>query len=401
MPDASRCHRRVVDTGRHIAERYGFKEIATPIFEFTEVFTRSIGETTDIVSKEMYTFQDRSGANLTLRPEGTAGVARAFISGGLTQQLPLKYYYAGPMFRYERPQKGRLRQFHQIGIEHLGGSIPSVDAEVIALGAHVLNELGILNQTTLELNTLGDSESRSAYRRALVNYFNSHLAELSEESVLRLGRNPLRILDSKSAADQELVSEAPLLSDHLTPAARDFFESVRTQLDVLGIAYVINERLVRGLDYYCHTAFEFTTKTLGTQGTLIAGGRYDGLIENMGGPSTPGIGWAAGVERLAMTLSKLPLPVRPIFIIPVTETEGIPALKLAQELRHEGFTIELGHGGNLKRSLKRANKLAACCAILIGEDELMKESVSLRDLDTGTQSEVQLCSLASLLKQYR
>ena len=401
LPDDSRRHRLVIETGRTLAARYGFEEIATPIFEFTEVFTRSIGETTDIVSKEMYTFEDRSGTSLTLRPEGTAGVARAFISGGLSQQVPLKYYYAGPMFRYERPQKGRLRQFHQIGVEHIGIAAPPADVEVIALGAHILDELGVRDQTTLELNTLGDGESRTAYREALVDYFAAHRDHLSEDSRARLERNPLRILDSKSTADKAIVADAPLLSDYLTPGARDIFAAVREDLDALGLAYVINQRLVRGLDYYCHTTFEFTTENLGAQGTVIAGGRYDGLIESMGGPATPGVGWAAGVERLAMALIEPPEPIRPLAVIPIGHSEEAAALKLAQELRHSGFTIELGYGGSLKRWLKRANKLNARCAILIGEDELARGGVTLRDLDSGEQGDVALDELEARLAPYR
>src|SRR5690606_13545792 len=260
----------------------------------------TLGDTSDIVTKEMYTFIDRGGEQITLRPEATAGIARAFISGGLAQHVPLKYFCAGPMFRFERPQKGRLRQFHQIDIELLGVAEPLGDVEVIAAAADVLQALGVLDKTTLELNTLGDSESRNAYRTVLVDYLKGHLQCLSPDSRSRLERNPLRILDSKDAADRAVIADAPVFTDYLTPAARDFFDRVRAGLDTLGIDYSVNPRLVRGLDYYCHTAFEFTTTELGAQGAVIAGGRYDGLIELMGGPPTPGIGWAGGIERLAM-----------------------------------------------------------------------------------------------------
>ena len=293
LPDRARAFRRVADAARTVAGRYGYHEMATPIFEFSEVFKRTLGDTSDIVTKEMYTFTDRSGAEVTLRPEGTAGVARAVISGGLAQHTPLKYFYAGPMFRYERPQKGRLRQFHQIGVELLGVAEPVGDVEVIALGAAILEELGVAARTTLELNTLGNTDSREAYRRVLVDYLEARRDELSEESLSRLARNPLRILDSKNAGDREVVAEAPLLGDSLDAESAEFFASVCAGLDRLGIAHTLNPRLVRGLDYYCHTAFEFTTDALGAQGAVIAGGRYDGLVAQMGGPETAGIGWPA------------------------------------------------------------------------------------------------------------
>jgi histidyl-tRNA synthetase len=328
LPDAMRRHRAVIETARTVAARYGFQEMATPIFEFTEVFKRTLGDTSDIVTKEMYTFamgagkgssKDEEGATITLRPENTAGVARAFISGGLAQQLPVKVFYAGPMFRHERPQKGRQRQFHQIGIELIGVAQPQADVEVIACGAHILEALGLADAVTLELNTLGDPASRSAYREALVAFFSEHYHALSEDSRDRLSRNPLRILDSKDEGDRRLVAEAPLFEDYLNPESRDFFAAVRAGLDELGIAYTLNPRLVRGLDYYCHTAFEFTTDRLGAQSAVMAGGRYDGLIETMGGPATPGVGWASGVERLAMLLAEdIPAP-RPIAVVPVGE----------------------------------------------------------------------------------
>ena len=279
LPEDNRRHRRVIETFRDIAERFAFGEIATPIFEFAEVFKRTLGETSDIVTKEMYTFTDRGGDLITLRPEYTAGIARAFISGGLQQQLPLKFYGHGPMFRYERPQKGRQRQFHQLDAEILGVAEPLADIEVIALGATLLEALGMADVTELELNTLGDPESRAAYRAALVDYFEGHRDGLSEDSLRRLDRNPLRILDSKDEGDRAVVVDAPLMGDYLNAASADMFGAVRAGLDRLGIAYRLNPRLVRGLDYYTHTAFEFTTRKLGAQGAVIAGGRYDGLID--------------------------------------------------------------------------------------------------------------------------
>ena len=277
----------------------GFAEVATPIFEFSDVFRRTLGDTSDIVTKEMYTFADRSGAEITLRPENTAGVARAVIGGTFGERRPFKCFYAGPMFRYERPQKGRLRQFHQIGVELIGASEPLADIEVIALGAHLLEELGVLGQVTLEINTLADEASRRAYRAALVAYLEAHEDSLSEESRQRLRRNPLRVLDSKDKSDKSVLADAPEIDAHLSAEAASFFDTVCEGLSGLGIAFTRNPRLVRGLDYYCHTAFEFTTEALGAQGAVLAGGRYDGLVETMGGPPTPGVGWAGGIERLA------------------------------------------------------------------------------------------------------
>ena len=400
LPEENRRIRRIADTGRAIAARYGFEEISTPIFEFTEVFRRTLGEVSDIVTKEMYTFEDKGGDEITLRPEGTAGVARALISGGLSQNLPLKFFYEGPMFRYERPQKGRLRQFHQIGVELLGVRQPLGDIEVIAMGAEILADLGVLGQTVLQINTLGNTESRGRYRTTLVEYLENYRDELSEDSHLRLDRNPLRILDSKNKGDRRIIADAPDFSDHLDAESTDFFGEVLAGLDRLGIAYVRNPRLVRGLDYYCHTAFEFTTEALGAQGTVMAGGRYDGLVEIMGGPDTPGVGWAAGLDRLAMMVDA-PLLPRPIAVVPVGEAAAGKALEITQELRRAGFTTELGYSSNLRHCLKRANKLNARAAVILGEEELSRDSAILRDLDSGDQAEVTLAALADELERYR
>ena len=401
LPDDFRRHRHVGERARAVAERYGYLEMATPIFEFTEVFKRTLGDTSDVVSKEMYSFTDRGSEELTLRPENTAGVCRAVMSNGLRQNLPVKFFYNGPMFRYERPQKGRQRQFHQIGVELIGVEGPLGDVEVIAVGARILDALGILEKTTLELNTLGDQESRTAYRTVLVDYFSSHRAALSADSQARLERNPLRILDSKDEGDRRIVKDAPTFEAHLTPAARDFFARVRGGLDAIGIAYQISPRLVRGLDYYCHSAFEFTTTELGAQGTVMGGGRYDGLIETMGGPATPGVGWAAGVERLAMLAAGVPAAPRPIAIVPVGEAAETAALRITEDLRRRGFAADLGFGGNLGRRLKRADRLSARVAVIIGDDELAREAAMLRDLDTGEQSEVHLAELPDRLAPFR
>jgi histidyl-tRNA synthetase len=399
LPDEMRRHRVVVETARAVAARYGYHEMSTPVFEFTEVFKRTLGETSDVVTKEMYTFAIGEGEEVTLRPEATAGVARALISGGLTQSLPLKVFYTGPMFRHERPQKGRYRQFHQIDVELLGVAEPLADVEVIALGADILAALGLGEHTTLELNTLGDPESRKAYRAALVDYFSAYRDQLSDDSRDRLTRNPLRILDSKDKGDRRLIADAPLFGDYLNQQSQDFFAKVLEGLDLLGIGYTLNDRLVRGLDYYTHTAFEFTTTALGAQGTVLAGGRYDGLVETMGGPSVPGIGWAAGVERLALLLAEPPLAPRPIAVVPVGEAALPTAMKVTQQLRRAGFVVELGYSGNLKKRLQRANKMNARAALLFGDDELAAGSATLRDLDSGEQELVSLSSLAERLSR--
>ncbi len=399
LPEEARRHRYVEQVAFEIAGRYGFGEIITPIFEFTEVFARTLGETSDVVSKEMYSFTDRGGESLTLRPEGTAGVARALISGGLTQSLPLKFFYRGPMFRYERPQKGRQRQFHQIGVELLGVEGPQADIEIIAVGAHILAALGLSEHITIEINSLGDSESRSDYRAALVAYLSDFRDRLSPDSQARLERNPLRVLDSKDEGDKQLVADAPLLIDHLNAESRNFFAKVQEGLALLGLPVKVNPRLVRGLDYYSHTAFEFITSALGAQGTVMAGGRYDGLVGQMGGPATAGIGWAAGIERLSMLLGAIAEPLRPIAVIP-TQDDGV-AFALAQRLRHGGFTVELGYSGNLKKRLIRANKARARAAVILGEDEASRQAATVRDLDSGVQEEVPLASLEVHLARYR
>ncbi|MBX6745214.1 MAG: histidine--tRNA ligase [Acetobacteraceae bacterium] len=387
-----RRHHRVIEVARRISALYGFEEWATPIFEDTRVFSRSLGDTSDVVTKEMYTFQDRGGDSVTLRPENTAGVCRALVSNGLTQGgLPRKVFYAGPMFRYERPQKGRYRQFHQIGIEVLGAAEPLADAEVIACGWHIQQELGIAEGTVLEINTLGDAASREAYRAALVAYFTGHRDRLSPDSQTRLEKNPLRILDSKDKGDRALIEGAPTIFDHLTPEAAAFFEGVMRHLDRFGVPFRKNPRIVRGLDYYSHTAFEFVTDRLGAQGTVMAGGRYDGLVEEMGGPPTPSVGWAAGVERLSLLLAEAgltPPAPRPVAVVPVGEAAEGPALDLLQALRRAGVVAEIAYKGNLKRRMERANRIGARAAVILGEDELAKGIAQLRDLDAGTQESV-------------
>ncbi len=398
LPDDARKHNHVVATARALGDAYGYGEIATPIFEQTEVFKRTLGDTSDVVTKEMYTFEDKGGDSITLRPEGTAAVARSYISGKMQDQLPLKFFYHGPMFRYERPQKGRQRQFHQIGIELFGVADPVGDVEVIALGAQILEKLGVRDWCTLELNTLGDTESRDAYRAALVAYFEGHRDRLSEDSKDRLHRNPLRILDSKDKGDRTIIEQAPRFDDYLTPAAQDFFARVQEGLTDLGIGYTRNERLVRGLDYYCHTAFEFTTDRLGSQSAVLAGGRYDGLIGTMGGPETAGVGWAAGIERLTMLAEQWPAQARPVTFIPLGEAADKALRTIAFELRGQGIAIDMGYSGNLKRRMARANKAGARLAVIVGDDELAQNQATLRDMDGGEQRTVPLAELAQHLK---
>ncbi|MCB1884738.1 MAG: histidine--tRNA ligase [Geminicoccaceae bacterium] len=395
--EAMRRHRRVVGTARRTAALYGYEEIATPIFEFAEVFQRSLGETSDVVSKEMYAFEDRGGERLVLRPENTAGVVRAVLSNGLLQGLPLKLFYAGPMFRYERPQKGRQRQFHQIGVELIGAAEPLADVEVVALGSHVLEALGLEGRYVLEINSLGDPESRAAYRDVLVGYLEGHKGRLSEDSLRRLERNPLRILDSKDEGDRAVVAEAPRLGEHLNAASRDFFAAVLDGLGELGIACTQNPNLVRGLDYYTHTAFEFTTPELGAQSALIAGGRYDGLVGELGGPATPGVGWAAGIERLAMLSGEPPPPVRPVALVPIGPEAGRAAAGIADRLRRAGVAVELAFRGKPAQRMKRADRANACLALFLGDDELAQGAVKLRDLDTKDEETLPLDGLESAL----
>ncbi|MBP5215055.1 MAG: histidine--tRNA ligase [Alphaproteobacteria bacterium] len=395
---AKRKLKKVVAVGSATVEKYGFEEIETPIFEFTEVFARNLGDTSDIVTKEMYCFEDKGGESLTLRPEGTAGVVRAFVSNGMQQNLPIKFYYSGPMFRYERPQKGRQRQFTQFGVELLGVETPQADIEIISMAYEFLEKLGLSGQVTVEINSLGDEESRDAYRQKLVAYLREHYEELSEDSKNRLDKNPLRILDSKEDCDKAVVENAPLYADSLNESSRKFFADVLRGLDNLGIKYRVNNRLVRGLDYYSHTVFELTTDKLGAQGTVLAGGRYNGLVAQMGGGDVAGIGWACGVERLSMLLDEDIAPVRPIAVIPLGEEAEDKALEIAYNLRRAGFSVEQSYSGNMKKRLIKANKVNAVKAIIIGSEELANNSVMLKDLDSGEQKNVAIDDLIKELQ---
>jgi len=394
LPDVMAQHRLVIDTARQATARYGFQEMATPIFEFSEVFSRPLGESSDIVTKENYSFADRGGEQLTLRPENTAGVVRAMISGGLTQSLPLKYFYAGPMFRYERPQKGRMRQFHQVGIEYLGPNDALADAEVISAGARFLAQLGVLPHCVLHLNSLGDAESRAAYRAALVSFLQTHESALSDDSKRRLVVNPLRILDSKDTGDRDILQTAPKLQDYLNAVSKAHFQTLTTALDAAGVTWVFDPLLVRGLDYYCHTAFEFVTDALGTQGTVLGGGRYDGLSEMLGGPAVAGVGWAAGIERLAMLAGDAAVAVPKVAMLSTDPETDLAAFQLAETLRDTGVDIEFPTAGTIGKKLKKAARSNIRLAIILGGDELAKNTVQLRDLTTGTQAEIAMADLA-------
>jgi len=398
LPDDYERFRHVVDTARQAAFLFGYREMATPIFEFTDVFARSMGETSDVVSKEMYSFTDKGGEGLTLRPEYTAGICRAFISNGLQQHVPFKVFGWGPMFRFERPQKGRQRQFHQIDVEVIGAPEPQADVEVISVAAEILRRLGILDKCVLELNTLGDPESRVGYRDALVKYFSGHVEKLSEDSRKRLEKNPLRILDSKDEGDRVLVANAPLIQDYLTPEASAFFKAVQDGLAANGVPFKVSPRLVRGLDYYTHTAFEFTTDMLGAQGTVLAGGRYDGLVEQLGGKPTPGIGWAGGIERLVMLSDPKPVVAPTVAIVPIGDKAEIEAVKIAATLRRADIAVELAYKGNAGKRFKRADKLGCSHAVVIGDDELAKGVAKVKDLQSGAEAEVAIATLVAQLK---
>ena len=390
FPDSMAKHRLVIDAARTASARYGFQEMATPIFEFSEVFSRPLGESSDIVTKENYSFADRGGEILTLRPENTAGVVRAMISGGLTQSLPLKYFYAGPMFRYERPQKGRMRQFHQVGIEYLGPDDSLADAEIIACGARFLASLGVLDDCELHLNSLGDSDSRAAYRAALIAYLETFADQLSDDSKTRLAVNPLRILDSKDAGDRAILQDAPRLQDYLNDVSKAHFADLTAALDSAGVAWVFDPLLVRGLDYYCHTAFEFVTTSLGAQGTVLGGGRYDGLAEMLGGPKVAGVGWAAGVERLAMLVETASVNNPKVAILTADDGARQAAFRLAEQLRDAGIDIDLPTSGAMGKKLKKADKAGILTAVIMGSDELAKNTVQLRNLRDGSQQELPL-----------
>lgn len=377
----------IITTAAEIVRRAGFQPLMTPIFEHTGVFQRTLGETSDIVGKEMYTFDDRGGESITLRPEGTAPAIRALISNGMLQRLPQKIYYHGPMFRYERPQKGRLRQFSQFGIEVVGDPSSLADADAIILAQTTLESLGVPGIRLL-LNTIGSAEDRAVYRQKLVAYFKKYRADLSEDSQRRLETNPLRILDSKAPEDHDLIADAPNLHDYLSKESAAFFDEVCAALDFVGVAYEVSPRLVRGLDYYNHTTFEFVSDRLGAQATVLAGGRYNNLVAEMGGPDLAGVGWALGVERLSLIANlHMETPMR-VAILAIGGTMNLRGLALCCELRNKGLQVELLTHDSVGKALKAASKRDFHQAIIYGEDELGLGAVMIKNLATGDQTRV-------------
>ena len=400
LPEVLVKHNKVIEDALKISNQYCYSQIETPIFEFSEIFTKPLGISSDIVTKENYIFRDRSDDELMLRPEGTSGVVRAFLNAGLIQDIPKRFSYFGPMFRYERPQKGRLRQFKQFGVECLGLSNPMADVEVISLGKNFLQKLDLLNSTSLKINSLGDVESRSNYRKALVEYLNDYKTELSQDSLKRLSQNPLRILDSKNENDKKILANAPNILDYLNQESRQRFHKVTEGLDVLGIKYCIDKNLVRGLDYYCHTAFEFITNELGAQGTVLAGGRYDGLSKMLGGPDVPGVGWAAGIERLSLLIPSHFTSNPDVVLIGVSEEFNFLLLPLMQQLINEDFRVEVLYAGNISKKLKRANKIKAPFAIILGEEEVKMKVLKLKNLVTGSEEHMSIDKAVKIIKEF-
>ncbi|MBA1241699.1 histidine--tRNA ligase [Pseudomonas japonica] len=408
LPEQTPLWRYFEGTVAGLLDSYGYRQIRMPIVEFTELFKRSIGEVTDIVEKEMYTFEDRNGDSLTLRPEGTAACVRAVLEHGITGGgQPQKLWYIGPMFRHERPQKGRYRQFHQIGVEVFNLAGPDIDAELIALTWRLWGALGIRDAVTLELNSLGTSEARARYRDALVAFLSERLEQLDEDSQRRLQTNPLRILDSKSPETQALLVDAPKLADYLDEESKVHFDGLKARLDAAGIPYVINPKLVRGLDYYSKTVFEWVTDKLGAQGTVCAGGRYDGLVEQMGGKPTPGVGFAMGIERLILlleTLEQVPESIArqvDVYLCAIGDAAELAALTLSERLRDGSPALRLqvnSGGGSFKNQFKKADRSGALFALVLGEDELAREVVGFKPLrGQGEQQEIAWDALADHL----
>ncbi|MGM0430221.1 MAG: histidine--tRNA ligase [Pseudomonadota bacterium] len=394
LPEQSPAWQQVEAVIRRVAASYGYSEIRMPVLESTQLFKRSIGEVTDIVEKEMYTFDDRNGESVTLRPEGTASCVRAGNQHGLLYNQIQRLWYMGPMFRYERPQKGRYRQFHQFGIETFGLESADADAEVILLSARLWREFGIADQVELQLNSLGSNEARASYRDALRNYLSDYTSELDEDSKRRLKSNPLRILDSKDENTQKILEGAPSLSEYWDAESKEHFEQLTARLEAAGISYTLNERLVRGLDYYNRTVFEWVTTALGAQGTVCAGGRYDGLVEQLGGKATPAVGFAMGMERLVLLLQEqdklTPRRVVDAYLMPLGEEAELNAPRIAEQLRNELPELRLvSHcgGGSMKKQMKKADKSGAEVALIIGADEIAQQQVTVKPLRTAEEQQ--------------
>ena len=399
LPEDMYKYNNIITKAENISALYGFKPMATPIFEFSSVFKKTLGESSDIVTKEMYTFKDKGDEEITLRPEGTAGIVRAIISNGLSQEMPFKSFYHGPMFRYERPQKGRLRQFHQIGIELLGTKSEQADIEIIACANNLIKALDIDGSSTLHINSLGNITERKTYIADLLIYLKDFKNKLSISSIDRFKKNPLRILDSKAEEDIEIVKNAPKLINYLESESKDSFNKVLEGLNNLNITYEINHKLVRGLDYYNNTTFEFITNKLGSQSAILAGGRYDNLMKQMGGPDIPGIGWAAGIERLALLTTIKEDKRKSVSMIPVGIENNILCINLADELRNKNISIDMAYSGNLKKRLKQANKISADYAIIIGDEEIQNNNAIIRNLETGSQEYIELDKLVKHIEK--
>lgn len=403
LPDTVVYWRYIEDVARRILTAYGYREIRLPQLEKTELFKRSIGEVTDIVEKEMYTFEDRNGDSLTLRPEGTAGCVRAAIENGMLHNQTQRLWYAGPMFRHERPQKGRYRQFYQIGVETFGMPGPDIDAEIIIMAARLWRELGLKN-LTLEINSLGTADTRNTHRKELVSYLNDHIDQLDDDSRRRLQHNPLRILDSKNPDVQKIVAGAPSLIDHLDSGSRDHFDQLKIMLDSANVSYTVNPCLVRGLDYYSHTVFEWVTTELGAQGTVCAGGRYDKLVEQLGGKPKSAAGFALGMERLVELVQKqMPSPpVEPIdaYVVLVGDKARLRGTALAESLRDAGLDVITHCGdGSLKSQMKKADKSGARYAVILGENELATGTASIKNLrESAEQIQVAFDDLAAAIR---
>ena len=407
LPDQTPVWQYVESTVRQVLGQYGYQEIRMPVVEHTELFKRSIGEVTDIVEKEMYTFEDRNGDSLTLRPEGTAGCVRAAEEHGLLFNQTRRLWYTGPMFRHERPQKGRYRQFHQIGVECFGMAGPDIDAELLILTARLWNAFGLSDHARLEINSIGTSESRKVYRQALVAYLEQYQDKLDDDSKRRLTTNPLRILDSKDPATREILQGAPSLDDYLDDESRQHFEQLKAMLDAAGVAYTVNPALVRGLDYYGKTVFEWITDSLGAQGTICAGGRYDGLVEQLGGKPTVAVGFAMGLERLILLLETLELVPEhvnnqaDVYVTAMGDQAVAPAMALAETLRNElPGRIVVSHcgGGSFKSQMKKADRSGARFAVILGENEIAQGTAGLKPLrDDQPQQEIAQADLAGVL----
>ena len=406
LPTQSPLWHKLENAVKNVVSAYGYNEIRMPIVEMTHLFSRAIGEVTDVVEKEMYTFEDRNGDSLTLRPEGTAGCVRAGIENGLLYNQEQRLWYMGPMFRHERPQKGRYRQFHQCGAEVFGLNGPDVDSELIMMTARLWRELGIDKHVRLELNSIGSLEARAHYRTALITFLEQHIDILDEDSKRRMNTNPLRVLDTKNPEIKAILGDAPRLSDYLDEESKLHFSGLCELLDAAGIEYTINERLVRGLDYYNRTVFEWMTESLGAQGTVCGGGRYDGLVEQLGGKPTPAVGFAMGLERLALMLEALELTEvrRSVDVYVVTAGEGtmVAGMKLAEQIRESipGVRV-MNHfgGGNFKKQFKRADKVGAVIALVLGENEVADHTVVLKDLVGGTQETYRQEDVASKIAE--